>query len=482
VKKALVGVLILLCFILVISTYSSPVILPESYPEETQPPGDIPQEVFSPQTPDVALSPDPDIKKDDPGLAETSPDHQTEDDVIIYGAGTYKTGTQIPAGLYLAVNDGSGEPVLTIKDNQTANTEMPKILVTSRYMRATGSFTSKPNYIEGVRSGGGEPVFPDDDPEFASLLREGIIEYAEALAGKYDGLLLTGGGDIAAHFFNQEQHPAANPPDEILDRAELALCRAFIRANKPVLGICRGMQVLNVAAGGELIQDIPAILGIPLNVHYGESTRHDITIRSGTWLHSLAGPETGTNSLHHQSVDGVAPGFSVAAFTGPVIEAMERGNLLGTQFHPERMLNEGMLPLFEDFIYRCSYNNIVIEYFNTHTIINIRENQFLDIKGAYLQKIGTTSGMFEPVPGTQREYTDGMYLVGTHLPKGTYRLSTTGNAILSSYAIYNDISDEIPEKSGRLFYHDTFVTLRDGQFIRLINASMVPGGPPSPLQ
>jgi len=424
------------------------------------------------------LNPNPVLPdSNDSRQEKPDPAHQIPDVPVLYGVGSYIAGDNIPAGLYVAVSDGSGESKVTIRESKTADIDTPEIIVTSRFVPTTGRFTDRPNYVEAIRRSGGIPVFPDDDPELASILRKGTTEYAEyadILAERYDGLLLTGGGDIAAHFFNQEHHPAANPPDEILDEAELALCRAFIMAGKPVLGICRGMQILNVATGGGLIQDIPDILGIPLNVHYGESARHDINVRPGTWLHSLLGPNVETNSLHHQSVNGVSPGFTVVAYTGPVIEAMERGNLLGTQFHPERMLDEGMEPFFEEFIYRCSFNYIAIELFTTFTIINIRENQYIDVDGAYLQSIESSSGMFDPAFDANGFYAEGMYLAGTHIPEGIYKLSAYGDAMFSSYIIYDALSHDSIRKSGSLTKSDTHVILGRGQYIKLINAVMTP--------
>ena len=469
-KKIVTGLLIILSFVLILSTYSRPVIITEPLQPETDPD----KTDFSQKT-DPSLSGNNSLQQQN-----SDPTYQIPSDTFLYKAGSYIAGTSIPVGQYVAISDGSGEAKVTIRDSFHALIDTPEIIVTSRYIRATGRFTERPNYVEAVFRGGGKPIFPDDDPELATLLREGTAEYAEyaayaeILAERYDGLLLTGGGDIAAHFFNQDHHPAANTPDEILDEAELALCRAFIRAGKPILGICRGMQILNVATGGGLIQDIPALLGIPLNVHYGESARHDINIRPGTWLYSQVGPELETNSLHHQSVDSVSPGFTVVAYTGPVIEAMERGNLLGTQFHPERMLDEGMEPFFDDFIYRCSYNNIEINFFTTFTIINVLENQYIDVKGAYLQSIESTSGMFDFMFDANGFYTEGMYLTGAHLPEGRYRLSATGDAMFSSYAVYNALSYDFLQKSGSLTESDTIVVLRSGQYIKLVNAIMIP--------
>ena len=235
--------------------------------------------------------------------------------------------------------------------------EAVKIIVTGRYLPERASFAELSSYANAVEQGGGAPVSPGDDARLAAILRGGNTEGAYAMAELYDGLLLSGGGDIAARFFNQESHPAAKAPDERLDAGEISLCRAFIRANKPVLGICRGMQVINVAMGGGIIQDIPALLGLPPKTHNDSAARHTVNVKPGTWLYSLFGPKIMTNSMHHQCVDGVAAGFTIAAQAGPVIEAMEGCGAWAVQFHPERMLGEGMLAIFEDFIKKVKAAN-----------------------------------------------------------------------------------------------------------------------------
>ena len=276
-----------------------------------------------------------------------------------YSNGSYRVGEELPAGIYMALDDGTIESTVMVKDDADKKDdtdkieEKPKIIITARYETDRSKFSGRQAYIEAIHRGGGIPVHPDDEVQLAEMIRNGDSENADLLAEKYDGLLLPGGEDIAAHFFGQESHPASGSPDELLDSAELELCRAFLRVNKPVLGICRGMQVLNVATGGVLIQDIPSLLDLPNDVHNNSAARHEIDIESGTWLYQLFGNQIKTNSTHHQCVDGVAEGFTAVARAGPVIEAMERGNAFGVQFHPERMLDEGMLPLFEDFITRC---------------------------------------------------------------------------------------------------------------------------------
>jgi len=395
-------------------------------------------------------------------------------DAAIYESGSYKVGTDIPAGIYMATNDGSSASRITVKDSPEPNPEKPNIIITARYLSDRRAFADRAAYVESVRRGGGVPVMPNDDAELSRLLREGYTEYADLLAGRYDGLVLTGGGDVAAHFFNQEHHPASNPPDEILDVAELALTRAFIQAGKPVLGICRGMQVLNIAMGGELIQDIPALLDINVRIHNDSRARHTLNVRAGTWLYDMFGSQIETNSTHHQCVDGVAAGFTVVARFGPVIEAMERGNTLGVQFHPERMLGEGMAALFEDFIERCSYEGFEVHIFSGHMIVEIEEGQYIDVEGARLQNIENTSGMFDAVFETQGHYPEGMYWVGRHLPEGDYRLAVTDNAGFSSYAVYEGAAQESLLYSSAIPGYGKEITLKNGQFIKLIYATMTP--------
>jgi len=301
------------------------------------------------------------------------------------GPGLYKVGVDIPPGTYTAERfDDSIVSKVTIKDNPEPSAEKPRIILTARYLTARSRFTDRDNYIEAISMGGGIPVMPQDDEELAKLLKEGLVEYAEILAERYDGLVLTGGGDVDSRFFGQEHHPASGQSDEILDIAELALARAFIKANKPVLGICRGMQIVNIAMGGDLIQDIPDLLGLDPKMHQDDKTRHPIEINPGTWLYDLFGPIVDVNSTHHQCVDRLAQGFTVVAEAGPVIEAMIMGNILCVQFHPERMLGEGMLPLFEDFVMRCSYKYIEINYFNDRLTFEAIENRYIEFSNAFI--------------------------------------------------------------------------------------------------
>jgi len=461
VKRIIFLVLFLLCglcFLVVFSSYNP---MPD------------PQDIMT--QPDATEPPIPSANSSDLPFFWLDPDYIHDgSDIMIYEPGVYKAGIDIPAGVYMAVNDGSDISRVTIKDSPEPVTEKPNIIITARYVQGSARFADREIYADAVRSGGGTPVMPYDDEDLAKILSEGLVEYASILAERYDGLLLSGGGDVAAHFFNQEHHPASNTPDEILDVAEMALFHAFYRAGKPVLGVCRGMQEINIASGGGLIQDIPDLLGLESGIHMDYETRHPIKIRTGSWLYELVGSHADVTSTHHQCVDAVARGFTVVAQTGPVIEAMESGNILGVQFHPERMLDEGMLPLFKDFIERCSYNYFEVNIFSKHIIIQIEEDQYIDVSGASLVKIEDTVGMIEAMFETYGHYPEGMYLVGHHIPEGEYRLIVADDVDFSSYAIYTDITRRSCQHSGMISTRSGIITLKTGQLVSLIHATMTP--------
>jgi len=257
------------------------------------------------------------------------------------------SGGEVPINTTLTVQVSLGLPYTYI--------ENPRIVVTTRYDSTRGRFLDRNSYTNSVIAAGGIPILPGDDVMIASAIRDGNIANADAIAEKYDGLVLTGGGDISARLFGQERHPASGNPDENRDIAEIALAQAFVNAGKPVLGINRGMQVLNVAMGGDLIQDIPDLLGIGSNIHSGNN-RHTIQIEPDTWLYDMYGSSLSTYSSHHQAIGRLADGFNTVASIGPVIEAIERGDILGVQFNPERLSDGGTL-IYSDFIRRCSYVN-----------------------------------------------------------------------------------------------------------------------------
>ncbi len=198
-------------------------------------------------------------------------------------------------------------------------------------------------YIQAVEDNGGIPVLTSGRPKLA-----------EALAKRVDGLLLSGGCDVDPACFGQ-QNRGAGKVDVRRDAFELALCQAMIRLGKPVLGICRGIQVLNVALGGTLIQDIPSWLG--MDHPNGTGLRHEVQIEPGCFLTPQLQGRRRVNSTHHQAVDKLGEGLRAVAYAeaGRVIEAIEAEDgrpVWGVQWHPERLREEdpAMNSIFQKLI------------------------------------------------------------------------------------------------------------------------------------
>jgi putative glutamine amidotransferase len=188
----------------------------------------------------------------------------------------------------------------------------------------------------------------------------------EALAG-VDGLMLTGGDDVAPSRYGESPHPALVEAEPGRDEFELALVKAARDRRLPIFAICRGIQLLNVACGGTLVQDIPSqipgallhALKVPPNEPY--TLAHEVWLEKGSLLSNLMrerlsdSDDCEVNSRHHQAVKSVASGFTVTA-TAPdgIIEAIEDPALefcLGVQWHPENFWRTGEFrPLFEGFL------------------------------------------------------------------------------------------------------------------------------------
>jgi putative glutamine amidotransferase len=175
----------------------------------------------------------------------------------------------------------------------------------------------------------------------------------QALEGA-DGVLLTGGPDVDPSLYGEtETHPTVEVSAD-RDEYEVPLAQAAIARDLPLLAICRGVQVLNVAAGGTLIQDIPSATETAINHSQTDAPdriAHDVTIEPNTCLSVLVtgrageGARVSVNSRHHQSVKDAAPGFVVAA-TAPdgIVEAIERPAsrfCVGVQWHPENFWHDG---------------------------------------------------------------------------------------------------------------------------------------------
>lgn len=214
-------------------------------------------------------------------------------------------------------------------------------------------------YLSAVIAAGGIPVLLPLGMDEPRLLR--ALDLA-------DGLLLAGGEDVAAELFGEEPHPRLGKIDAQRDAAEMALAKRALENGMPVLAICRGIQLLNVAAGGTLYQDIPSQLPDALkhDCFYPEYPRdlisHTVEIEPDSRLAAIVGRvvnpsrEVGVNSLHHQSVKAPGAGLRVAAKAPDgVIEAAEgMGSawVVAVQWHPEELATSrpDMRALFVAFV------------------------------------------------------------------------------------------------------------------------------------
>lgn len=223
----------------------------------------------------------------------------------------------------------------------------PCIGITTAHNAEQDYYYCRRNYTGGVRQAGGVPLLLPPLADQDSI---------QSCAARLDGLLLSGGGDLRPSLFSEQPHWKLGEFDPERDDFEIRMLRLMIDLGKPVLGICRGIQVINVVLGGTLYQDLASQLPQSLQ-HRQEAPRrypaHSVTVRQGSRLSVSLGvsapdhPEATderpghrlqVNSLHHQAIRDVAPGLQVTAWADDgVIEGVEAPGpwVLGVQWHPE---------------------------------------------------------------------------------------------------------------------------------------------------
>jgi putative glutamine amidotransferase len=212
----------------------------------------------------------------------------------------------------------------------------PVIGITTRRQHADGRRLDvvEQAYADAVSASGGIPrLLP---------CRGGSDDFDE-LRG-IDGLLLTGGGDVDPQLYGAVRSDETGGVDPERDVWEIGLVRQAVQVSVPILGICRGCQVLNVAFGGTLLQHLPAFTAQPHLVPEREQIVHHVHLEPGTQLAGLEDrTDIGVNSIHHQAVETVGANLRVAAWSEDgIIEAIEHllDPLLGVQWHPENLFSE----------------------------------------------------------------------------------------------------------------------------------------------
>jgi len=219
---------------------------------------------------------------------------------------------------------------------------MKKLVIgVGTYVNDEGEQYLGEGYRKGIEYMGGEPMI---------LRNETPVESLEAIADQLDGMLFSGGCDVDPSCYGEEREPECQTSIPSRDAMELELFKICLRRRIPILGICRGCQLINVAMGGTLVQDIPKAFGT--NHSQGNDGKspfaHDVRIVPGTMMYEIMGGDIHVNTYHHQCVKRLADGLIPTAYSPEgFIEAYElpaggQQFLMAVQWHPEKTLYDDM--------------------------------------------------------------------------------------------------------------------------------------------
>lgn len=235
--------------------------------------------------------------------------------------------------------------------------EKPIIGITPSHNTENNDTSLRPTYPRAVRAAGGLTIL---------LPLEGTDEDWRQLAVMCDGFLFSGGPDLHPFLFGDETHSACGNVSPARDSMEIQLLKAAMALQKPVLGICRGIQLLNVALGGTIYQDIPSQMERSFPVSHRQPfyytvPSHHVDIKKGSLLSKASGglDRISVNSQHHQAIKDTAPGLIPVAWAPDgVIEAVEKPDypfFLGVQWHPEYLWQSdpAAMGLFRLFVEAC---------------------------------------------------------------------------------------------------------------------------------
>ena len=208
-------------------------------------------------------------------------------------------------------------------------------------------------YSQAIWNAGGEAILLPTNPDKSNCAQ---------IVSMLDGLLVPGGPDIDPSLYNEDILPECDVFCRYEDEYDMELIKEAVKQNKPILAICRGMQIVNVLYGGTLYQDIPSQYKTEIQhqrIVKGLEIYHTATLDKDSRLAQILGAweDIRVNSSHHQSVKDLANGFKIVGKAPDgIVEAMENedGSILCVQWHPERMQDEEVYrKLFADFIERC---------------------------------------------------------------------------------------------------------------------------------
>jgi putative glutamine amidotransferase len=243
--------------------------------------------------------------------------------------------------------EGSGRPLIAVTTSEIRPGHPIRITPQGEPPQAEMALGLK--YLKAIESAGGIPVVI---PPLATVVVEQLLD-------RVDGLCLSGGPDLDPLVYGASQHRELGPTWHELDRFELALMRAADAREMPILAICRGLQLVNVARGGRLHQHLPEIVGPGINHRQqepGSWATHPISLTGTGRLPEILGTvATSVNSFHHQAVDELGEGLMATGYapdgTVESLEAQDRNFLLGVQWHAECLVDRPeQLALFQALV------------------------------------------------------------------------------------------------------------------------------------
>lgn len=229
-------------------------------------------------------------------------------------------------------------PLIGLSGRRKTGAHLVETAPTLRHLEADWYYA---DYARGVLEAGGLPVHLPLDVDPALFV------------GRLDGVLLSGGADIAPAAYGAVSETDDFPPEPERDAFELTLLTGAAESGIPVLGICRGLQMLNVFAGGTLHQHVPAHARFDEATH---SLAHAVEFSPGSTLAELYGTSLDVNSLHHQTVDRVGDNLRVTACAQDTVEGLEHDTLpiVAVQWHPEMLPSRNTDPIFRWLVERAS--------------------------------------------------------------------------------------------------------------------------------